>query len=409
MRIILVLLVIGLITLVIIAFWKLYIFTLYDTMFLVKPKQKMKIKKLQMHKRALIIVSTMVLLVGFVVSPLVLADQFDEQIRQIQADNNQKQQSVNQLELQAESYQGEINRLQIQIDAVRAQIRDNESKRDDLATKIAVAEAELARQKTLLGESVKAVYVEGQISTLEMLASSKDLSEFLDNQQYRETIQQKIRDTLDKINALKAQLKEQKLQVEQLLADQRAMNGQLSGAQNKQNALLAYTQSQQDAYNAQIKSNLTTIADLRAQQIAANRRLGGTVEAGDPNRGGYPAYLDRAPKDALIDPWGMYNRECVSYTAWKVFQTYGHMPYWGGHGNANQWPASARADDIPTGSEPRAGSVAVSMAGYYGHVMWVEAVYSNGYIRVSQYNYDWNGYYSEMTINGRGLTYIYFN
>ncbi|MEO8862971.1 MAG: CHAP domain-containing protein, partial [Candidatus Saccharimonadales bacterium] len=77
-------------------------------------------------------------------------------------------------------------------------------------------------------------------------------------------------------------------------------------------------------------------------------------------------------------------------------------------GNANQWPASARADGIATGSEPREKSVAVSMAGYYGHVMWVEQVYGNGMIRVSQMNYDLAGHYSEMTINGSGLTYIYF-
>ena len=241
-----------------------------------------------------------------------------------------------------------------------------------------------------------------------MLASSKDLSEFLDKQQYRETVQQKIKNTLDKINALKAQLKEQKTQVEKLLADQQAMNQQLGASQWQQSSLLAYTQDQKNQYTMAIKANNANIAALRAQQAAANRRLGGRAEAGDPNHGGYPAYLDNARQDSLIDPWGMYNRECVSYTAWKVFEAYGHMPYWGGHGNANQWPASARADGIPTGSEPRAGSVAVSMSGYYGHVMWVEAVYGDGSIRVSQYNYDLAGHYSEMTISGSGLTYIYF-
>lgn len=48
------------------------------------------------------------------------------------------------------------------------------------------------------------------------------------------------------------------------------------------------------------------------------------------------------------------------------------------------------------------------MSGYYGHVMWVEEVYGNGYIRVSQYNYDLAGSYSEMVISGSGLIYIYF-
>lgn len=381
-------------------------------MIMVKFKQKMirKMNSKLLHYRqgifALSIASVLVL--GMALPAVVTADEFDEQIKKIQADNNINKENVKRLQVQADSYQGEIDRLQAQIDAVRAQIRENEAKRDDLQKQITAAEEELARQKVLLGENIKAVYVEGQISTLEMLASSKNLSEFLDKQQYRDTIQQKIKDTLDKINALKAQLKEQKDQVEKLLQDQQAMNSQLSSAQTEQNALLNFTTAQKNQFTAQIKSNNKAIAELRAQQLAANRRLGGTAEPGDPNHGNYPAYLDRAPKDALVDPWGMYNRECVSYTAWKVYETFGHMPYWGGHGNANEWPQSARNDGIPTGSTPRENSVAVSMRGFYGHVMWVEAVLSNGYIRVSQYNYDLAGHYSEMTIKGDGLIYIYF-
>lgn len=386
----------------------------YDIMLKVNFKTKTieQMKKIshksQLKQSLFLILSAAVFVFGLAFSPLVAADRFDEQIQQLQAQNAQNRVAVNQLQAQADSYQGEIDRLQGHIDAVRALIRENEAKRDNLETQIRVAEEELARQKKFLSENLKAVYVEGQISTLEMLASSKDLSEFLDKQQYRSSVQQKIKNTLDKVNSLKAQLKDQKNEVEKLLADQQSMNEQLSSAQAQQNSLLAYTQEQKNQYTAQIRSNNSAIADLKAQQLAANRRLGGSAEAGDPNKGGYPAYLANAPQDSLIDPWGMYNRECVSYTAWKVYQTYGHMPYWGGHGNANQWPASARNDGIPTGDEPRVGSVAVSMAGYYGHTMWVENVYSNGYIRVSQYNYSRPGTYSEMTINGRGLIYIYF-
>jgi surface antigen len=174
-----------------------------------------------------------------------------------------------------------------------------------------------------------------------------------------------------------------------------------------QTGLLSANQSQQSTLNQQIKANSTQIASLRAAQAAANAKLGGTVTAGDPNHGGYPASWDQAAQDTVLDRWGMYNRECVSYAAWKVYQTYGHMPFWGGRGNANQWPGDAAADGIPTGSTPRANSVAISMHGYYGHAMWVEGV-SGDTIHVSQYNYDLAGHYSEMNINGSGLTYIYF-
>ncbi len=373
-----------------------------------KVKQKMKKQEISLFKSVLALGMTMIVAGVLIVSPLVRADSFDDQIRAINNDTAAKNQVKTQLGTEAASLQDVINKLQAEINALQVQINENQAKSADLQKQIVAAEEELAKQKKLLGENIRAMYLEGQITTLEMLASSRDLSEFVDKQQYRDSVKDKIKNTLDRVTALKAQLKTQKELVEKLLADQQAMHAQVAAQQGEQNRLLSLNQGQQAELNQQIKNNNAQIAELRAQQAAANRRLGGNIEAGDPGRGGYPAYLDRAPQDSLIDPWGMYNRECVSYTAWKVYQAYGHMPYWGGHGNANQWPASARADGIPTGSTPKAGSVAVSMAGYYGHVMWVEYVLPNGYIHVSQYNYDWNGRYSEMTINGAGLTYIYF-
>jgi surface antigen len=104
----------------------------------------------------------------------------------------------------------------------------------------------------------------------------------------------------------------------------------------------------------------------------------------------------------------MYNRECVSYTAWKVASTGRYVPHFGGAGNANQWPASARADGIATGSTPKVGSAAVMYVGYYGHVMYVEGINSNGTIHVSQFNWGVRGEYSEMDVNPSGLTFIYF-
>lgn len=344
------------------------------TMLLLLSKIKTIIYKMtvktSLKQRLFTPAAALVLLASFALAPIALADQFDEQIKQIQADNDQKQATVGQLQVQAETYQGEIDRLQAQIDVIQAQIRENEAKRDDLEKQIEAAQAELEKQKKLLGSNIKAMYVEGDITTLEMLASSKDLSEFLDRQQYRTSVQQKIKTTLDKVTELKAQLREQKTQVEKLLADQQTMNQQLGASRSQQAGLLAYTENQKAQYNAQIKTNNSNIAALRAQQAAANRRLGGRAEAGDPGHGGYPAYLDHAPQDSLIDPWGMYNRECVSYTAWKVFQTYGYMPYWGGHGNANQWPASADAAGAPT----RLRTSSAFGGGFYERVLWARYV-----------------------------------
>lgn len=368
--------------------------------------QKQKFQKLSHLSRL-----TAALLVSLIVvggtTGLVKADQFDEQIKALQDQNSATRQISNQLADQASSYQDAVDKLSQQINSIRQTILDYQHQSDRLQQEIITQQAELDKQKLVLGENIKTIYLEGQISTLEILAASKDLSEFVDKQQYRNSVQTQIKKTLDKITALKLELQQKQREIQALIKDQQAQQAQLDSSLTQQNQLLNLTQSQKAAKDAEIKANNSQIAALRAAQLAANRRLGGNVESGDPGHGGYPGVWERAPQDSLIDSWGMLNRECVSYTAWKVFQAYGYMPYWGGVGNANQWPANARAAGIPTGSTPKVGSVAISMAGGYGHSMWVEAV-AGDVIHVSQFNFDLAGHYSEMTINGSGLIYIYF-
>lgn len=98
------------------------------------------------------------------------------------------------------------------------------------------------------------------------------------------------------------------------------------------------------------------------------------------------------------DPWGMCYRQCVSYTAWKVATTGRYMPtnWVSGRGNAINWPQNARNIGIPVDQTPQPGDIAVLMIGEYGHVMYVEDVYDNGTMYVSQYNFAWDGRYSEM-------------
>jgi peptidoglycan hydrolase CwlO-like protein len=337
----------------------------------------------------------------------VKADQFDAQINQLNQQNAGLQAQSNSLAATASSYQQAVDALNSQINSLQQNIVNTQAQIDALQKQIDQAEADLAHERAVLGENIKTMYLEGDISTLEILASSKDLSDFVNKQEYRNSVSNKVKDSVDKINALKDQLQKQQQEQQSLLSDLQKQQSELQAQQAQQAQLLAMTETQKSSFDQQISSNNSQIAGLRAQQATLNRKLGGVPTSGDPGHGGYPAIWSNSGQDTMIDSWGMYNRECVSYTAWKVYQTFGYMPYWGGSGNANQWPGDARAAGIPTGSVPRVHSVAIWNVGYFGHAMWVEAV-NGSTIYVSQYNYDLAGHYSEMSINGNGLTYIYF-
>ncbi|HSW99031.1 MAG TPA: CHAP domain-containing protein [Candidatus Saccharimonadales bacterium] len=356
-----------------------------------------------------------VVLAGLVAVPRVRADQFDEQIAQLQQQNAGAKNSLNDLLNQASSYQDAINKLQAQINDLQSKINANLAQQAALQQQITDNQAKLNEQKAVLGSDIKAMYVDGQPTTLEMLASSGNLSDFVDKEQYRTNVQNKIQDTLQKINDLQSQLKRQKEAVDGLLQDQQGQQGQLADARGTQSALLSKNQQDQASFNQQIASNQSKIGDLRKQQAILNARYNIGTFTTSPDHGGYPDSWNNAPQDSLIDPWGMYNRECVSFTAFKVHQAYlggktdRDMPYWGGIGNANQWDDNARAVGIPVDSNPTAGSVAISNAGAYGHAMWVQAVSPDKtQIYVQQYNQQLTGQYSEGWRYTTGLVFLHF-
>jgi surface antigen len=129
-----------------------------------------------------------------------------------------------------------------------------------------------------------------------------------------------------------------------------------------------------------------------------------------PSRNSYPTIWKNAPKDSLGDSWRMNNRECVSYTAWKVYETYHYMPIFpDGYRDAKFWVIDAINAKIPTGIQPMVHSVGIKAKGTTGHSVWVEHINPNGTIHISQYNANEDGQYGEDDISPVGYTFIYFN
>lgn len=377
-------------------------------------------------RTSLFLAAAVILAGSFGTYSLVFADRFQDQINQLSAENAQKQNKVQGLQVEADSLQGVIASMQAKIDGLQKQITDNQAKSDALKVKIAEAEAELKRQRGILGQNIKAMYLEGDISTLEMLASSNDLSAFVDKQQYRNSVQDKIKTTLDKITELKLALNTQKEEVERLIKEQTVIQQQVAAQKSEQYRLLNLNQSEQAAFNEQIKGNKEKIADLKRQQVLENIRLfGGGNQAGIPGGGGYPwgnAYCvhtgqvggpcynyDWYFNGRAWDPWGMGYRNCTSWVAYKLAAD--NKTGFTYLGNANEWPsgASARGFQVEYGTGARVGDAAVNTRGYYGHIMYVEAVFGDGRIVVSDYNRMGDGLYRGSTVvSESSLVYIHF-
>ena len=118
----------------------------------------------------------------------------------------------------------------------------------------------------------------------------------------------------------------------------------------------------------------------------------------------YPTNLKAADPDTVVDPWGFYNRECVSFVAWRLnndngmaFSNNMSVNKVAGHfGFAYQWKDNAVklfGASVYDGT-PTIGSVAwwgVSDYTPSGHVAYVDSIAYNGdgsvsSINIEQYN-----------------------
>lgn len=348
------------------------------------------------------------------------ADSYDEQIKAINGEISTYQKNAASLGKQADSYQAALNKLTNEKRTIQAQIDLSEAKHDKLVHDIDANEKKIDQNKEVLGDTIANMYVDSDVSPLEMVASSKNISDYLDKQAQRQTVQDRLSKTVDEIQKLKKELEEQKKDVEREILNQKNARAQLAAKEAEQQKLVKETRGQESEYKKIAKEKSSQVDSLRAEQAEANRRAAeaaaaqsggswsGGIPAGVPGGGGYPGAWASAPLDAFVDPWGLYTRECVSYAAWKVASTGRFVPHFGGAGNANQWVGTTEAYGIQHGYTPRAGAVAIMDVGTYGHAMYVESVNSDGSITVSDYNFAWDGMYRNYSRSASGLTYIYF-
>lgn len=384
-------------------------------------------QKSQTNKTSRILRSSVLVLMGaflvFGVTKTALAVNFQQRINELSQQNAHRQGEVDDLTDEAMSLEDKINRIQARINSIQAQINTYEAEIAKLEKEIQKAEEELQRQRDLLGQNIRAMYLEGDISTLEMLASSKDLSEFVDKQQYRNAVQDKIKTTLDKINALKDQLREKRAGVEQRLKEQKRLRTEQDEKKRENSQLLALNANQRNALDSQIRKTSKEIEELKRQQAIENMRLfgGGSGQLGG---GGYPWGYAKCIHTGQVDGWcpnydwgvngsiwnfatgGYGYRNCTDWVSFRVRSTGRFVP--GGLGNAKTWDDRAPSYGYKVSSTPKAGAAAVSNSGFYGHVMYVEAVNGNGTIVVSDYNRAGTGKYAMNTISASGLSFVYF-
>lgn len=363
------------------------------------------------------------------IAELAYADKWDDQMSVLNAQMSQYQEQANALNAQANTLQAQLDQITAQKNAILAQIDISQKQYDSLLAQIADTKQKIADNKDALGQIIADMYVDDSISPLEMLASSNNIGDYVDKQTQREAIQDSLSKKIDEINALQKKLEKKQKETKVILDQQMDQKAQLAAKEAEQAAIVTKTRNDEAAYQQMANDAKSQAENAAAQQRAyydsLQQQSGGSFRSGrvgglsivsfSGNRGcsgGYP-YCAGA-LDYGVDEWNLFNRECVSYAAWRIQYGYGKsVARFKGDGMAYEWEWSARKGNGSKAvavSDPAPGDAVVLPItpglAPVGHLMVVEGV-SGDNVYVSQYNFGGTGEYSTMTISKSASTVTY--
>jgi peptidoglycan hydrolase CwlO-like protein len=201
---------------------------------------------------------------------------------------------ITSLNSQISDYESEIESLEAQQTVLNSQIAEKEN---DLAAK----EAEYEENKELLEKRLVAMYKSGKTTYLEVLLSSKDISDFLSKYyliakltEYDTSLLAKISEQKDEIAADKENLENQKTELaaslEKATAKKEALAVTTREKQKVVNNLSAEEkelQEQLDEYEADMKQIQKDLAAIAAAEAETAKKNGVTITTVTPSSCGY--------------------------------------------------------------------------------------------------------------------------
>lgn len=211
--------------------------------------------------------------------------QLRAETEQLEQDIKDNEAVLSDLEHEIDTLNGKLRQLNTEITIAEQKIRLTDKRIQELTRELAETEKELQRQMGILDETLIALYIEGDVSTLELVFSSDNFGEFFQGQQYLESLKVSVQESAAKVGVLKDEIAAEKKRQEALQAEQQANRTVLQERRSEQATLLERTKGEEETYQ-EIVSNLQNSL-VEAQQeledlLAAQNFVSlGAVKAGD--------------------------------------------------------------------------------------------------------------------------------
>ncbi len=190
-------------------------------------------------------------------------------LKQLKQDRNKQQEYKETLDTQIQNIQSQIDTMNDQIGALNADITSKESQ-------IADKQKDIDKNFEQLKERVRAIYLMGESSNLEIVLGAKDLTDFLDKAELMRSITSHDSEIID---SLKTDLQSIKSQKEQIEANRRQVSEAKKGLDQKNSEL-----------SALVNESNQVIQKLNSSVVEANSENNRVAE-------------ERKKVDAQIDQW----------------------------------------------------------------------------------------------------------
>ncbi|WP_276840409.1 M23 family metallopeptidase [Anaerovibrio lipolyticus] len=241
------------------------------------------------HKTASFI---MVAFMSLSVAGTALADDLEEQLQDLQEKAAQQQEITNEAQARVENLSEKLRVLQEEVDAATSEYNDVKGRLDKVQSDIYdntellnKTEKELKAKNKKLAKRVRDIYINGQISYVDVLFGAKDFSDFLTRMDILKRIIKHDYDLIMKVKAdreivmnTKAKLEKDKADVELLVADAEIKQKNMLDKKQAQQVLLDKAEYDRDV-SQQAYEEIMAASQEITRMIQRSQMVGGSYVA----------------------------------------------------------------------------------------------------------------------------------
>lgn len=196
-----------------------------------------------------------------------------DNLNEVNSQKEESQNKVNDLSSQIDSYESQISSLKSEIETKTNEVNELQKKLDEL-------EAEREKNQSLLDERLVTLYESGEVSYLDMLLSSADLTEFISSYYMIETLtaadkeliqnlendKKEIAETQEKVNASLSEIETKKSELE-------TVRKQLSDAKDEEQTKVDELTEQSHDLESDVEEYEKKMQELDAKEKAQEAAL----------------------------------------------------------------------------------------------------------------------------------------